>query len=210
MKKVIISLLAILSMLSQNTLAQNSGIQFGAKAGINYSSLNLSFTDLDKNKTGIHMGAFARINTSKIFAIQPELIYSKKGAQVNYSLDFLTGNLALDLHYLDLPVLGVVKLNNTFSLHAGPYASLLLDSKLKHNSNIPFLNLSYDLGTSLFSKMDYGVIAGGEMKFGNLGAGLRYNYGLGKVEKVKQLLNTDFTLTNARNTVWQVYATYTF
>ena len=211
LKIYFILVLSSLLNLSNSAFAQKmSPITFGAKAGFNYSSLNITFTDVDKFKIGYHFGAFARINTGQFFAVQPELNFSKKGAQVNYSIDFIKGNVALDLQYLDLPILGVVKLSNTFSLQAGPYASLLLDSKLKHNSIIPFLNLSYDLGTKLFSKMDYGFVAGGEMKVGNIGTGVRYNYGLGKVEKVKQILNTDFTLTNARNTVWQVYLTYTF
>lgn len=213
MKNLKISIIVMLSVLlnQTNVFAQKvSPLTLGVKAGFNYSSLNITFTDVDKFKTGYHFGAFARINTGQFFAVQPELIFSKKGAQVNYSIDFIKGNVALDLQYLDLPILGVAKLSNTFSLQAGPYASVLLDSKIIHNSNIPFLNLSYDLGTNLFSKMDYGFVAGGEMKIGNIGTGVRYNYGLGKVEKVKQILNTDFTLTNARNTVWQVYLTYTF
>lgn len=210
-KAVFLTILFYVLFQSSFALAQVPGsLQFGAKAGFNYSSLNLSFTGLDKYKTGFHVGAFVKIPVNSHLAIQPEVLYSKKGAQVNYDIDFFMGNVALDLQYLDIPVVGVINLSRTINFQAGPFASILLDSKLKHNSNIPFLNLSYDLGTQLFSKMDYGFIAGGEVNLGKLGTGIRYNYSLGRVEKTKTLLNTDFTLTNARNTVWQIYLKYNF
>lgn len=192
--------------------AQNtSSPSFGVKGGLNYSSLNFSFTAWDKPKTGYHLGAFVNVPLSDRFSIQPELLYSTKGTRVPYRItDWLDGQVALDLRYLDLPVMGQVKLGRFAHIEAGPYASLLLDANLKHGSTIPFLNFSYDLPNDIFSRLDYGLAAGAGMDLGHLGVGVRYNYGLGKVEDVKQLLGTDFTITNARNTTWQLSVTYRF
>lgn len=197
---------------SKTASAQNtSSPSFGVKGGLNYSSLNFSFTAWDKPKTGYHLGAFVNLPLSDRFSIQPELLYSTKGTRVPYRItDWLDGQVALDLRYLDLPVMGQVKLGRFAHIEAGPYASLLLDANLKHGSTIPFLNFSYDLPNDIFSRLDYGLAAGAGMDLGHLGVGVRYNYGLGKVEDVKQLLGTDFTITNARNTTWQLSVTYRF
>jgi hypothetical protein len=184
---------------------------FGLKGGLNYSSLNLSFTDWDKPRTGYHMGAFVNLPLSNWFSLQPELLYSTKGTRVPYRInDWFDGQVALDLRYLDLPVMGKVTIGRFAYLEAGPYASLLLDANLRHGSFLPFLNFSRDLPNDLFSRLDYGLAAGAGLDLGRLGVGLRYNYGLGRVEDVKQLLGTDFTLTNARNTTWQLSLAYRF
>lgn len=208
-----ITSIALLLGTSYKTVsAQNtSSPSIGIKGGLNYSSLNFSFTAWDKPKTGYHLGAFVNLPLSDRFSIQPELLYSTKGTRVPYRItDWLDGQVALDLRYLDLPVMGQVKLGRFAHIEAGPYASLLLDAKLKHGSTIPFLNFSYDLPNDVFSRLDYGLAAGAGMDLGHLGVGVRYNYGLGKVEDVKQLLGTDFTITNARNTTWQLSVTYRF
>lgn len=208
-----ITSIALLLGTSYKTVsAQNtSSPSIGIKGGLNYSSLNFSFTAWDKPKTGYHLGAFVNLPLSDRFSIQPELLYSTKGTRVPYRItDWLDGQVALDLRYLDLPVMGQVKLGRFAHIEAGPYASLLLDANLKHGSTIPFLNFSYDLPNDVFSRLDYGLAAGAGMDLGHLGVGVRYNYGLGKVEDVKQLLGTDFTITNARNTTWQLSVTYRF
>ncbi|HPD53323.1 MAG TPA: porin family protein [Bacteroidia bacterium] len=208
-----ITSIALLLGTSYKTVsAQNtSSPSIGIKGGLNYSSLNFSFTAWDKPKTGYHLGAFVNLPLSDRFSIQPELLYSTKGTRVPYRItDWLDGQVALDLRYLDLPVMGQVKLGRFAHIEAGPYASLLLDANLKHGSTIPFLNFSYDLPNDVFSRLDYGLAAGAGMDLGHFGVGVRYNYGLGKVEDVKQLLGTDFTITNARNTTWQLSVTYRF
>ncbi len=216
MKSSLLAYLTIIALMLgtsyKTSSAQNtSSPSFGIKGGLNYSSLNFSFTSWDKPKSGYHLGAFVNLPLSDRFSIQPELLYSTKGTRVPYRItDWLDGQIALDLRYLDLPVMGQVKLGRFGHLEAGPYASLLLDANLKHGSTIPFLNFTYDLPNDVFSRLDYGIAAGAGFELGQLGVGVRYNYGLGKVEDVKQLLGTDFTLTNARNTTWQLSVAYRF
>jgi hypothetical protein len=199
----------ILLVVSNHSNAQ--GLTYGIKGGINYSSLNLDYTSLDKSRTGYHIGGFLNVPLSDRFSVQPEVLYSTKGAKVNYDFfDFLKGNVSLDLKYLDVPVLGVYRINPMFELQAGPYASVLLGSQVSNNTLIPFLNTSFDTGRGVFSKMDYGFIGGVGINLGNLGAGVRYNHGLGNVEKLKQISGLDYTISNARNSVWQVYLGYRF
>jgi hypothetical protein len=206
---VILSVLFFNFIIPASSNAQ--GLSYGLKGGINYSSLNLKFTGLDKSRIGYHIGGFVNVPLGEKFSVQPELLYSTKGSKADYSFfEFLTGNISLDLKYLDMPVVGVYKLSDNFSLHAGPYASLLLDSKLSNNTILPFLNTSIDIGSGIFSKLDYGFVAGAGVSLGKLGASLRYNYGLGKVEKIKYLGALDYNITNARNTVWQLGVSYSF
>src|SRR5690606_3935814 len=121
--------------------AQNLG--FGVKGGLNYSSLNLTFTTLDKNATGYHVGGFVKVPLAKKFSIQPELLYSTKGAEVRSPLDFLTGSVGIQLYYLDQPVVVNYELTDMISVHGGGNTSYLLDTHAKLATPIPLLNFSH-------------------------------------------------------------------
>lgn len=219
MKTKFALMLILLSVCSTSIFAQQKivkrkttqSFEFGVKGGLNFSQLNLSFTELDKNKTGFFIGGFASIPFGGKISLQPELLYSSKGAQVKYKFsDWFSGTSKLNLNYIDVPVAVHYKVSNSISIHGGGYGSWLTSSALKTSTSIPFLNFDINVPKSIFSAMDYGLIAGAEMDLGRLTLGGRYNYGLGKVEKTKNLLGADFNFSNARNTVWQLYAAIRF
>ncbi|SRX55811.1 porin family protein [Aequorivita sp. CIP111184] len=105
------------------TAAQSQNVRFGAKAGVNFSSLNGSDIDNVDMLTGLHVGAVARIGISELFAIQPEIVYSLQG----YSLD---DDLKVNLNYINLPIMVDFTLAEGFSLQAGPQVGFNLSSKV--------------------------------------------------------------------------------
>ena len=111
--------------------------------------------------------------------------------------------------YLDLPVMGQVKLGR-FCAHRSRSVCFCSGRQFETRQYDPFLNFSYDLPNDVFSRLDYGLAAGAGMDLGHLSVGFVTTTALGKVEDVKQLLGTDFTITNARNTTWQLSVTYRF
>ncbi len=85
--------------------AYGQGIALGVKGGLNSSDLSISdpddpSVDLD-TKTGFAGGIWGQFPIGDLFAIQPEFLYSPKGAQL--SEDEVTASI--NLKYFEIPVL---------------------------------------------------------------------------------------------------------
>jgi hypothetical protein len=135
MKKIALLLLAGLSF----SFAQAQGVQYGLKAGVNYSNISgdLQDQDINQNKLGFVGGITTNIPLSSdgFFNLAPELLYSSKGYQ--YRDDEITvGGVKtkykgdVSFNYIDLPVMLKINAGGLF-FEAGPLASYLLDVKDK-------------------------------------------------------------------------------
>jgi hypothetical protein len=161
--------------------AQNR-VRAGIKGGFNASSLYFENANANdrKERYGFHGGIYAQIPAGEFFAIQPELLYSAKGASANYDINALgfnfQGRNTFRLNYAELPVLATFKLGNAVELQAGPYAAYLLNSNVSSNGDL--LNGSSSLNRDAFNKFDYGVAGGLNLFLGKALIGLRYGQGL--------------------------------
>jgi len=117
--------------------AQNSGVdfrdklQFGLKAGVNYSNVYDS-EDQEFNadyKVGFAGGAFLSIPLGKIFGIQPEVLYSEKGFQAKGSFLTIPYEYKHTSTYVDVPLLFALKPSPFLTLLAGPQYSFLVKQK---------------------------------------------------------------------------------
>lgn len=179
---------------------------FQLKGGIVNANLNLKFTNLDKSKQGLFAGGALGIKLTPQVNLQPELLYTAKGGSMPYKLnDWFSGKISLQLRYLEAPVALHVRITNGVSVHAGGYAAHLLQARAAHNSPLPFINISGKLPSSWFNRLDYGALAGAEIKLQNFVLGARYNYGLRPVDGTIDLLGTNYQILNARNTNYQLY-----
>lgn len=97
MQKTILTL-ALVAGLTGAAQAQRN-ISLGLKAGGTYSSFTGAQAANYSGIFGFHGGVFANIGITSLFAFQPELIYSQKGATVSTVTDFDTR-----LDYLDVPL----------------------------------------------------------------------------------------------------------
>jgi hypothetical protein len=140
MKKIALLVLAGLSF----SFAQAQGVQYGLKAGINYSNIagDLDNQDIYKNKLGFVGGIATNIPLSSdgFLNLAPELLYSSKGYQ--YQDDEVTINNIkykykgdVSFNYIDLPVLLKINAGGLF-FEGGPVASYLLDIKDKTERKI--------------------------------------------------------------------------
>lgn len=105
-------------------------LKFGIKGGLNYANYkggavnNLNI----KAITSYHAGVVADIELFENFSLQPELLYSTQGAE----LEGLSTQIKNELGYLSLPVLAKFYLSeNKFSLELGPQASVLVSERNK-------------------------------------------------------------------------------
>ena len=203
--------LALLTSFSQVAISQTTDsakLKFGVKGGVNFS--NLYTEDVDDNNvlTGFNLGLFARLPITQTFAIQPELSYTTKGAELVYNNAFVNGTSTFKLNYLELPVLLVINLSENFSVHGGPYVAYLIDGAATNNSQGTLFDVENNLDNDDYNKFDTGLSFGIGYDTNKIGFGVRYNYGLQKVGKERNFNGTNYTFPDGKNSAINLYLSY--
>mgnify|MGYP003602856127 CR=1 FL=1 len=204
--------IVLLTSISQVTFAQTStgtsSQKFGIKGGVNFS--NLYTEDVEDNNvlTGFNIGVFAKLPITPTFAIQPELSYTTKGAELVYNNAFISGTSTFKLNYLEAPILLVVNLNENFNIHGGPYFAYLIDGKATNDSEGTIFDGEDTLDNDDFNKFDTGISVGIGYDSNKIGFGIRYNYGLQKVGKERNFNGTDYTFPDGKNSAINLYLSY--
>ncbi|RYE90836.1 MAG: PorT family protein, partial [Cytophagaceae bacterium] len=103
MQKVLLSL-GLLAGVSFAAQAQSAS--FGVKAGVSLTNVTGKDTQDAKNLVGFHGGLVANFAVNDAFSIQPELLYSMKGAKLEESNSFggvtYSDKITSRLHYIDV------------------------------------------------------------------------------------------------------------
>lgn len=200
MKKTFFLLAAALSLGATAAQAQYRGrggnVSLGLKAGVGLTNFRGADANAD-NRFGFQAGGFANIGFSKLFAFQPELLYSQKGAN-----DKGNSDAGLRLSYLDLPLAFHVNTDGFF-FEAGPQVGFLVAASRNAGS------ASTDVKSS-FNTVDVGYLfgLGYQLKHGP-GIALRYNGGLSNV--IVAATNGSTTVQpRVRNSAFQLSASYSF
>lgn len=194
----------------QQTSAENGlRSKFGLKAGLNLANLYVDDVKDENFKAGFNAGLYAKLPVTRGFSIQPELLYSNKGAKLAYDAGIFggEGEYRFNLHYVELPVLAVVNVVKNFNIHAGPYVSYLAGANVTrvddHNNVSDITNLKADN----FNRIDYGLTGGIGLDIQNLTIGARYNYGLREIGESG--LSGEIT-KNSKNSVINVFLGFAF
>jgi hypothetical protein len=183
-------LLLLTALLVSGLAAQAQGIDFGIKAGANFSKFNGGNIDSD-NITNFHAGAVVELNIVPMFSVQAEGLFSSQGGKAKYEADGVVGVARdINLDYISVPVLAkFYVLPNTLSIMAGPQFSFLVN-----DAEEAFEAKSFDLAAS--GGLELKIIAG-------LFAQARYNIGLTK--------NSDSEFVgDSKNAVFQLSVGYFF
>lgn len=126
-------------MLCGVVMAQEKKFKFGAKAGLNISSLTFDESELNSSsKTGFTAGLMAEISLAKNFSIQPEILYSQQGMKISYSdaeVENSHYKSTIELNYLNIPVMLKYYVLKGLSVQAGPQIGILLKSNNKSEDN---------------------------------------------------------------------------
>jgi hypothetical protein len=203
MKKVIF-LLALGLGLSTAAQAQYRGRGGNVSLGIKAGASLTNFVGADakdglgrnfENRFGFHAGVFANIGLSKLFAFQPEVIYSQKGVKLK------DGDAGIRMHYIDVPLAFHINTDGFF-LEAGPQIGFLLSATSEASSSSTAIDN--------YKSVDFGYLAGlgYQLKHG-LGAGLRYNGGFMNFSE-SYPIGAANVQPRARNSAFQLYVTYSF
>jgi len=193
----IITVIALLSIVLVN--AQN--VEFGAKAGVNFASINGDDTEEFDMRTSFHIGAVAEFLFSERFSLQPELIYSSQGAKMSdEGFDFI-----IKLNYINLPIMAKYYVTEGLSLEIGPQFGFLLSAKAK--SEFDGESEEEDIKDEL-NNFDFGINFGAGYKLENgLSFTARYNYGFSNLADSD---SEDLYDTNINNGVIQLSVGFNF
>lgn len=183
--------------------------KLGIKGGLNLTNLYVADVSNESMKVGWNAGVFAKLPVTKGFSIQPELLYSLKGAKENYN-NFVqgSGEYRFNLGYLELPVLAVVNLAPNFNLHLGGYAAYLVNANIKNVNTQGTVVGATDLSTGDFNRWDAGLVGGLGFDIENFTLGARYNYGLAHIGKNDNL--TGALTKNSKNAGISIYVGFGF
>ncbi len=186
MKKLIIIFVLILSVVfvfsAGSVFAQYA--YFGLKAGLSMGTFHGDDSDAadwamseKKSRLGITAGVYSTIVLAKIFALQPEALYTQKGAVYTYSEVGYEETLKIKMDYVEIPLLfkfyvpmaGPVKIN----IFAGPEIAVNIVHKYKYeeeDSGITSYTEEGDIkdafgGILETSTLDYGAVFGAGAEF---------------------------------------------
>jgi len=204
-----LSCLSFFNSYAQEPLKKETNTKFGVKAGVNFSNLYTDDVDDNNMLTGFHVGGYAKIGLSDTFAIQPEISYTTKGAELVYSNILFSGTGKFKLNYIEVPVLAVINVTENLSIQVGPYAAYLIDAKITNEASGNAFDFASNLDTDDYNRFDAGLVGGIDFDLGGFGFGARYNYGLTKVGK-DAAFGSAFTFPDAKNSVISAYLSFGF
>ncbi len=153
----------------------------GVKAGANFANLNFEGEDATfsvDRRAGFVGGLFVVWPATSRLALQTEILFSRKGAEVGEGGD----SAKIKLNYLDLPVLARVSSEasggTSFHVFAGPSFGFRLSAKGEGDGE------EEDLDDDV-ERFDLGLVAGAGVEFGRLIIDGRYTWGLSDIDKDK-------------------------
>ena len=190
MKKTLTMFLLLL-VTTVTVQAQMQAPGIGIRAGANYSGFSGDDSDNLDRMFGFHAGLTSQfyLTSDNFFAIQPELLFSKKGAESD------DDSFKYKISYLDVPVLARVNAGPLY-FEGGPQVSFRVGGDIESNG----INIDDDLDQ--FKRTSFGYAAGIGLAAVPLGLsiGVRYNGDISKLydnENVSDARNNVFMLTLA-------------
>lgn len=183
MKKVF-TLLFVLSIFSIMSYAQ---MQAGLKAGLNLA--NLSGDDIENTdaKTSFAFGGFFCYQFSPMFAVQPEIYYSMKGATQKIDAGGGTVDVTYSLDYIEIPLLikFIIPIQGSGvkpAIFVGPHLGINTTAKVKAE----YQGQSQEEDLEDVKSTEFGLQFGGGVGFpvgkGELGFDIRYILGLSTID----------------------------
>jgi hypothetical protein len=189
MKKLLLFL--IIASLAKVSGAQ---IQFGLKGGINFANISQQgappTADKFKSITDFNAGLMASIPLCSHFSLQPEVVYSGQGGNLDERV--------LRLNYLNIPVLLKYLHPSGLFAETGPQIGFMLSGKELFDGK------SYDDSENKVPELSWAFGMGYQLPKINLGIDARYNLGLTEIYKRHETPET------SKNNVFQLGLFYVF
>ena len=187
-------LCCVIAGVTSTASAQVSG---GVKIGANFSNLNFDSPDVPNfdRRTGLVAGVFVTIPASRHFDIQPEVLYSQKGAKISEAGDKAT----IELDYVDIPVLARYTSGGPASVQVFGGPSFGLRTRARSKAEFGGTTQTQDIKNDVKSS-DIGLVVGAGLESGRFTVDGRYQWGLTNINK------DEFDTTKVKNRTFSVLA----
>lgn len=163
MKRIFLVAIAVMTF----GLANAQQTRFGIKGGLNITTYSGGDYWDANSLVGFQIGGFAEIKVIERLAIQPEVLFSMQGA----NLDTPFGDYDEKLNYINIPVLAKFYITKQFTVEGGPQLGFLVSAKAEGE------DIKDD-----FKSVDTGFNFGAGYNFtDNISVNLRYTVGLSNV-----------------------------
>ena len=178
--KLAFGTLLLLTLTAGHSYAQKS-MEWGLKAGGNYFKVGGRSWD-QSYRMSFSGGAYAEINYSKHFTLQPELIFNQVLAKTNdqfnniYSTYQPVAFQLVSVDYIAVPILLVYKPLPMLSIMVGPQYGFAIAQTQQM--------LRADPNKNIFSRSDIALVFGAQLNLDKVKLGLRYQEGLNNVNAI--------------------------
>jgi hypothetical protein len=161
-------------------VAMQAQFSIGVKGGANIVKISgQSFKD--QFRYGYNLGGFVELGRGK-FTLQPEILFNQYNTTIDSNFKHIYENIfngsaqsKVKLSYLSVPILLNYELLGRFlKLQLGPQFSILMQQNKTLLQN----------GADAFKKGDFAMVAGAQVKLGNLRLDGRYIVGLNNINDI--------------------------
>jgi hypothetical protein len=189
---------------------RDSPLSLGPKLGLNYSHLTGDLSEEAGYKLGFVGGAFIAYAFSDWFTLQPEVLYSQKGAKATWQVRGEERTETVSLDYVEIPVLAVLTIPTqsrwTPRVFAGPAFGFLISAEdIREVNGVEVGREDIKEG---FKDYDIGIVFGGGLDVkvgpGAITTDLRYNFG------VTNIVDDDDNGDSVKNGVFSFLVGYAF
>lgn len=189
--------LALFAVTASPAWAQGGG---GVLIGANFATIEFSGSDENwDRRTGLVGGAFVTLPLSSSFSVQPEVLYSQKGAKAKEGGDEIT----LELDYLDIPVLARVTAGGPTGLVLFGGPSFGFKVRARSKLDVGGTKEDTDIGSDV-ETFDLGLVVGAGLQSRSILVDARYQWGLSNINK------DEFDATEVKNRVFSVLLGFRF
>lgn len=197
MKKFIFSVVTLLTI---GFTSQAQEIKYGVKAGLNLADWGMDAQNTNV-KEGINAGVLAELKFTENFAIQPEVVYSQQGTELE--VKYWTGSnvsaketYTSKIDYINIPVVLKYYVFEGLNIQAGPQIGFVVSAKdkIEYTGFDGRQDLEFDAKDS-YKNVDFSILGGLGYDL-PLGIFLqaRYTYGLSNINNDEE--TDDVKLSN--------------
>ncbi len=218
MKKIILPI-ALLAGIVGTAHAQ-TGIKYGVKGGYNLATFSGNDSHGVEYKSGFTAGLYANFGIADNISIQPEVLFSQKGASIDNFQGLPTTRFKTTLEYIDVPVLARVNTGEDgkgLFFELGPQASFLVHNRDFTQTGNTSTQRTDNTNNADLNKTVFAYVGGiGYQITNGLSLGLRYTGDFTQV--YKQDASTNYPATayaggngrnpNVHNSVFQFQVGY--
>lgn len=188
-KQIVLIALVFMGVTAAKAQTWSDNLQFGAKGGVNFSTVTGDYFDSPDSRTSFNAGLVMEAPLNELLSLQPEVFYSGQGFDITDEPDQRDAEFQLD--YIQVPVLLKVYILEGLNIQVGPQFGFKVNEEFDFDPNSD----GGDIDTDNVEDFDMQVATGIEYKFANnFFVQGRYTYGFSEIIKDYDIHNSVFSI----------------